>query len=121
MPLNFTPNTTADLYRARASAPGIGDTPDEIDLPVQQWPPFFALGSDQINMGAGPVGFLIERGVVKTAVPILTTTGTIADWLVIDPLGLAIPLKVLQGHHRLRGDGSFVTIYFAKADFSYDI
>jgi hypothetical protein len=117
--LTITPNTVADLYRGRADPPTIGDTPDEVNLPVQQWPPFLAYNADQLNFGAHPPSFLVERGLIMSTTPLVRTNGTLADYLVIDPEGIAATIKILEAHPRMRNGILFVSIYFGKPVLSY--
>lgn len=118
MTLTIRPNTTADAYLNRTVPPGAGDVPDVLDCPVQQWPPFFVLNADQVTLGGLTPSFLIERGLIVCPVLLRRSTGTLSDWLVIDPFGARIVLQLMEAHHRIESGEVKVSMYFAKSTLS---
>lgn len=120
MAVSFNPNTTADLYLGRAVAPTPGDPPDFADIPCQQYPPFTCLNLDQVQFASGPyVSFLLLRGLILLNLRLRRATATQADWLIIDPSGAALVVRLLEATPRVQPPAEWITYWIGRDTLSY--
>lgn len=120
MTIRFTPNTLADLYLGRGTAPKPGDPPDFAELPVQQYPPYTAYNFDQVSFGApASTSFFITRGLILSPVPIRRATGTQADYLIVDPLGAQIVVRLLSGDIRVQPPDEWLIYWIGRDQLTY--
>lgn len=120
MTIRFTPNTLGDLYLARAAPPSLLDSPEFPNLPVQQYPPYFSYNFDQVEFAStSPISFFLTRGLMACPVPIHRATATLADWLIIDPLGAQIVVRLLSGDIRVQPPTEFLIYWIGRDNLSY--
>lgn len=87
---------------------------------MQQFPPFFSFNFDQVEMvGGSVVSFFLVRGLIQCPAPIPRATATMASWLIMDPGGADVVIRLIEAERRIQPPAEWIQFWIGRLVLSH--